>query len=187
MIASCPKVTRSPARPVGQVPGGLTSGLVPESIRKAISSFQARTGQTTESLAALIASDLGRYVHPRTLYRWQEEAEAPTHPVPLDAAISVSRLSGDFSALQLWAHHTGHACIRLPAHAPVERDIIPEILKAIREAAEAVEESTRAVQAGPVTDQKLGRCIREIAEAQDQFAVLQETLVSLWRQGRAKK
>lgn len=187
MISSCSKATRSPALTVGQALGDLTSGLVPGAIRNAINSFQKRTGRTTESLAELVASDLGRYVHPRTLYRWQEEAEAPTHPVPLDAAISVSRLSGDFSALQLWAHHTGHACIRLPAHAPVERDIIPEILKAIREAAEAVEESTRAVQAGPVTDQKLGRCIREIAEAQDQFAVLQETLVSLWKQTRGKK
>lgn len=187
MISSLARHTPIARETVGQFPYGLTAALVPEAVRDSLRAYQRRTGRTAESLADLVSVSLGRYVHPRTLYRWQEEAEAATHPISLEAAIAISQVTGDYSPLKLWAAHSGHTCVRLPVHAPQDRSAIPVILKTIRECAEAVEEATRAVGDKRVSDAEMGRVIRECAEAVDQIVILRETIARIWEQGKSQK
>lgn len=175
----------------GQSDPAVTSALAvgvqaDEAFRHVVSGYQKETGTPTERLAFLLSSWLNRCIQPRTLWRWQEENEVRTHPVPLDAAVIITVLSGNDTILKTFASATGHACIKLPACPAAAREAIPAILRTIRECAEAVEEATRASEVRRISDIGIHKLSREIAEGIDALLIMRETFIARWTAEKAR-
>ena len=155
-----------------------------EVTRGMLDRFQKESGFGIEWIAEMLSTVTGLKFHPRTVYRYQELNGLRIH---LDTAMVLTRITGDPALLKHFTHHCNFAVMSLPKDTPELREEVREIVRAMKETAEAIEVSSRALEDGVIDDREWVDIDREILEGIEELYKLRAVLKLKWEKDRTAK